>query len=154
MGICHSNGLDGDGSQDSKNRQIAKAIEDQRRLEAQCSKLLLLGAGESGKSTLFKQMISLYGTGFSQDDLMGFTNTVYNNSLAAMKTMIEENARMQSSDPQFSLSADAEVAKVAVLPTAVDSEVDEELAEHINTLWKDPGIQATFDLRAQFQIRC
>ena len=45
----------------------------------------------SGKSTLFKQMISLYGSGFSHEDLVGYTHIVYNNTLTAMKTLIEES---------------------------------------------------------------
>ena len=41
--------------------------------------MLLLGAGESGKSTLFKQMIQIYGKGFPESERKGFTNIIYNN---------------------------------------------------------------------------
>jgi hypothetical protein len=45
----------------------------------QVNKLLLLGAGESGKSTLFKQMITLYGKGFSESDRMSYLPIIANN---------------------------------------------------------------------------
>jgi len=49
-----------------------KALDDQLRTghqeDTSVHKLLLLGAGESGKSTLFKQMIALYGTGFTEKE--------------------------------------------------------------------------------------
>lgn len=39
-------------------------------------KLLLLGAGESGKSTLFKQMKKLYGVGWDTRELMMYVRFI------------------------------------------------------------------------------
>jgi hypothetical protein len=56
------------------------------------SQLLLLGAGESGKSTIFKQMRILYGKGFSEDDRRAFVPVVQSNVLASIRTLMHHAA--------------------------------------------------------------
>ena len=46
-------------------------------------KILLLGAGESGKSTVLKQMRILHGGGYSVSDKQDFRPVVYHNILKA-----------------------------------------------------------------------
>jgi len=52
-------------------------------------KLLLLGAGESGKSTLFKQMIALYGKGYTDDERKKFTSIISQNIISAMHNLVK-----------------------------------------------------------------
>jgi len=57
----------------------------------QVHKLLLLGGGESGKSTLFKQMITIYGQGFPEGERKTFRSVIFNNTINAMKTLCEQS---------------------------------------------------------------
>ena len=65
-----------------------KEIWQAKEMDSEIIKLLLLGAGESGKSTLFKQMILLYGDGFAKKDLMLYVPMIHNNTIAAMKVSV------------------------------------------------------------------
>ena len=48
-------------------------------------KLLLLGAGESGKSTFLKQMRILHGKGYDEAALLEYRSVVYSNIVKGMK---------------------------------------------------------------------
>lgn len=50
-------------------------------------KLLLLGAGESGKSTFLKQMRILYGQDYDETDLLDIRPTIYQNMVKGMKVL-------------------------------------------------------------------
>mmetsp|Transcript_19482 Transcript_19482/g.34746 ORF Transcript_19482/g.34746 Transcript_19482/m.34746 type:complete len:355 (+) Transcript_19482:385-1449(+) len=50
------------------NKKLSFSMKKQQISEAAVTKLLLLGAGESGKSTILKQMKLLYGQGFTPED--------------------------------------------------------------------------------------
>ena len=52
-------------------------------------KLLLLGAGESGKSTIFKQMKIINKDGYSEAERKGFTGIVHSNACASIKALVE-----------------------------------------------------------------
>ncbi|KAG9347825.1 hypothetical protein JZ751_003841, partial [Albula glossodonta] len=47
------------------NKKIGKQLEKERRVYRSTHRLLLLGAGESGKSTIVKQMKLLHVNGFN-----------------------------------------------------------------------------------------
>lgn len=54
-------------------------------------KLLLLGSGESGKSTLFKRIQIKYGHGYAQEDRQEFIESIYENTIESMKTLIHQS---------------------------------------------------------------
>lgn len=58
MGTCNTKSLsEADRAEAAASARLAKQLNDSQMKESMVHKLLLLGAGESGKSTLFKQMI-------------------------------------------------------------------------------------------------
>lgn len=66
MGHCASR----DQKEQKKlNRRIEEQIRKDQSISLRIIKLLLLGAGESGKSTILKQMRILHKDGFSKHDL-------------------------------------------------------------------------------------
>ena len=73
-----------------KGKGIDNAMADQARQEAEKIKLLLLGAGESGKSTIFKQMKVIYGEIYSDGERKQQLPTIYSNVLQAIKVLAEQ----------------------------------------------------------------
>lgn len=52
------------------------------------------GAGESGKSTIFKQMRILYGKGFSDEERRNFKPVIYSNTVLSMKTLVQQSEEL------------------------------------------------------------
>jgi len=129
-----------------KSREIERVMGNAHTQEQQINKLLLLGAGESGKSTLFKQMITIYGKGYPESERKTFTPIIYNNIITSMKIL----AHMVDT---FSDKPVACVDDLAVIQECDNADVvDREIADSINKLWKDPAVQKTFQCRAKFQF--
>jgi len=58
-------------------------------MESEKIKLLLLGAGESGKSTIFKQMRVLFGAPLTEEEKNQITPVVYSNTISSMKMLVQ-----------------------------------------------------------------
>lgn len=88
MGACQS-GTAEEREERKRSKEVEKLMSKMVEEEQEKVKLLLLGAGESGKSTIFKQMRVLYGAGLTEDELKQVIPVVYMNTIASMKTLIE-----------------------------------------------------------------
>lgn len=110
-------------------------------------KLLLLGAGESGKSTIFKQMKVIYGKNFSAEERKMMLPTIYANIMAAVKILIEQ---------AYALDLDEQVQALdsfKVLAEADEScPIDDAIGDEIIKFWNDPGIQTVWSRRSEYQI--
>jgi GTPase SAR1 family protein len=87
MGGCNSN-----QENMTEDKQRDNWIRDHLRVENKqfhtIIKLLMLGPGESGKSTFVKQMRLLYSDGFNEEEKTNFKYTIHSNVLVAMKTLL------------------------------------------------------------------
>lgn len=114
-------------------------------------KLLLLGAGESGKSTIFRQIVRLYGDGFTPEERNTFRLVIDANIIQSMQALAKYSDIL---DLQFGTHvADAAiVSKNFILGVDEEAKVDEETANHVSILWSDEGIRKTYGHSALFQL--
>jgi GTPase SAR1 family protein len=145
MGNCGQKISDEEREAQIREKAISKELRLAQEKDAQIIKLLLLGAGESGKSTIFKQMKILYGVGFSDDDRAAMAPVIYNNVICGMKILIENAQRLGHTI----VANDKAIEFMEVSDEAV---IDAAVGELVTTLWADTGIQDCYDDRAQFQL--
>lgn len=139
-------------AQKLRNKAIEAQQKSSRNNDQQIKKLLLLGAGESGKSTLFKQMISLYGKGYPEQERMTYKTIVYQNTINAMQILLQHCEQFHATDDKISIEDENRSRAQHILELGVDSDITGEIARDIEHLWSDAGIQATFDKRTRFQF--
>ena len=58
-------------------------------------KLLLLGAGESGKSTIVKQMKIIHETGYSSEECLQYQPVVYSNTIQSLMAIIRAMGQLR-----------------------------------------------------------
>jgi len=159
MGLCGSKDAMSPEEQERMRVEKArsKALETElnrdNALDRQVNKLLLLGAGESGKSTLFKQMLMIYGTGFSAKDRQGYRSIIHNNIISSMKTLVEQSEHLKVHHGlNTTVSPAVEPYKQHIQELKQDEEINGQLAAEIKALWQDPGIQLTYQNRSRYQL--
>ncbi|KAB5567778.1 hypothetical protein PHYPO_G00236770 [Pangasianodon hypophthalmus] len=141
-------------AEEKERRRINQEIDKQLRRDKNDSrrelKLLLLGTGESGKSTFIKQMRIIHGAGYTEEDRKTFTKLVFQNIITAMQSMIRamETLSISLGSPDNQAHADL------LIEVDVDKmmELEESYVEAIRCLWKDPGIIECYDRRREYQL--
>ncbi|XP_074034826.1 guanine nucleotide-binding protein G(q) subunit alpha isoform X2 [Leptinotarsa decemlineata] len=132
------------------NAEIDKQLRKDKHALRREIKLLLLGAGESGKSTFIKQMRIIHGAGYSEEDRRGFIKLIYRNIFRSMQAMINALELMKI---QYGESSTQELAQ---LIKSVDSErintFESPYVEAIKDLWNDKGIQECYRRRREYQL--
>eukprot|EP01084_Bolivina_argentea_P173763 301003_1 len=82
MGACCGTTID------ANTKYINERLRQHDTNEQRRKKLLLLGTGHSGKSTIFKQLQLLYGGGFGTEDALELKQHVYWQITSQMKSAI------------------------------------------------------------------
>ncbi|XP_007254617.2 guanine nucleotide-binding protein G(i) subunit alpha-2a [Astyanax mexicanus] len=135
-----------------RSRHIDKSLREDGEKAAKEVKLLLLGAGESGKSTIVKQMKIIHEDGYSEDECRQYRAVVFSNTIQSIMAIIkamsnlkidyEDPARADDARQLFALAAAAE--EQGALP--------EDLSSAITRLWSDAGVQSCFTRSREYQL--
>jgi GTPase SAR1 family protein len=130
-----------------KNKEYEQQLAVQAKQEDEKIKLLLLGAGESGKSTIFKQMKIIYGDQYTEQERKAQIPTIFSNILQAMKILVDQTIA-------FNMASQINAKEEFELLKSMDENdlINPRVGEAIDALWKDPTIQAVWNRRNEFQI--
>eukprot|EP00743_Colponemidia_sp_Colp-15_P000139 GILK01000159.1.p1 GENE.GILK01000159.1~~GILK01000159.1.p1 ORF type:complete len:354 (-),score=86.21 GILK01000159.1:371-1432(-) len=148
MGGCGTKLTPEQAEEQKRNKLLDKVIKNEVEQDSRVIKLLLLGAGESGKSTVFKQMKLLYQKGYSNEERAMFTAVIHNNTISSMQTLLLNCGQKDGEE----VLPDNKEAVEKIKTISVDTPLTPELATMIETLWKDPAVRRTYDRRADFQL--
>ena len=108
-------------------------------------KLMLLGAGESGKSTIFKAVKVLYSGGYSPDERAQFTWIIHRNVIDGVQAILQG-----AQDMGHDVAEENEDLAERTLLYEGDN-LNADLAADVAALWADPAVKRTFDERDAVQ---
>ncbi|CAD6186103.1 unnamed protein product [Caenorhabditis auriculariae] len=142
--------------EDAEQARISAQIDRQLRRDANNEignqKLILLGTGECGKSTVLKQMNILHKDGFSETQLALMAGAVYSNLVSGMANLLR--ARETFMYPLSDSDADMDARRIMALAESGKEHEPFTNAVYmaLKNLWQQPNIQRTYQRRAEFQL--
>ncbi|XP_078254218.1 guanine nucleotide-binding protein G(s) subunit alpha-like isoform X2 [Rhinoraja longicauda] len=139
-------------AQREANKKIEKQLQKDRQAYKATHRLLLLGAGESGKSTIVKQMRILHVNGFNAEEKKMKVQDIRKNIKDAIVTIVSAMSTLippvQLANPEHQLRLDY-IKSIALLS---DFEYTQEFFDHAKALWDDEGVKACFERSNEYQL--
>ncbi|KAH8482547.1 hypothetical protein H0E87_029846 [Populus deltoides] len=139
-----------DTEENAQAAEIERRIEQETKVEQHIQKLLLLGAGDSGKSTIFKQIKLLFQSGFDEAELNSYISVIHANVYQTIKVLHDgskELAQNEIDSLKYVISNENKDIgqKLSEIGGRLDHpSLTKELAQEIETLWRDAAIQETY----------
>ncbi|XP_015674995.1 guanine nucleotide-binding protein subunit alpha-12 isoform X4 [Protobothrops mucrosquamatus] len=137
-----------------RSREIDALLARERRAVRRLVRILLLGAGESGKSTFLKQMRIIHGREFDQKALLEFRATIYENALKGCRVLVDARDKLgipwqyaENEKHAMFLMAFENKASMFIEPSMFQLYVPA-----LTGLWKDSGIKEAFSRRSEYQL--
>jgi len=134
---------------DEKTARLDAYLDQQSAVDNATFKILLLGAGESGKSTVVKQLKSIYKLPIDAVEMQSFATNIHRNTVLSMQTFIEAALTLEipftdSEDQRRATEVEDFVfdAETKRMPAAI--------GDDIAALWASDTIQQTYKRRSKF----
>ncbi|KHJ99765.1 g-protein alpha subunit [Oesophagostomum dentatum] len=143
------------GGKDEHTKTIERELHNERKILRRQVKILLLGSGESGKSTFIKQMNIIHGAGEFTADEPHNTYLLIKNAISAMRVLLD--ARSKLNIPWEKVERQENVDKimkftVADLLKGIDYTTFADVAPVIQDFWEDAAVKQAYEQRNLFQI--
>ncbi|PIO68198.1 g-protein alpha subunit, partial [Teladorsagia circumcincta] len=142
--------------QDEQTKAIERQLHNERKILRRQVKILLLGSGESGKSTFIKQMNIIHGAGeFTADEVRAYRQQIYQNVISAMRVLLDARSKLnipwekperEKNVPEIMRFTVADLLKGIDFTTFVD------ISSIIEDFWEDAAVKQTYEKRNLFQI--
>lgn len=109
------------------------------------------GAGESGKSTILKQMKLIHEGSYSPEERESFKEIIYSNTVQSMRVILEAMESLEL--PLDDQRTEYHVQTVFMQPAQIEGEsLPPEVGSAIDALWKDAGVQECFKRSREYQL--
>ncbi|ETN41952.1 uncharacterized protein HMPREF1541_03891 [Cyphellophora europaea CBS 101466] len=151
---CGSSKVDpGERDAAQQNAKIDRQLRQDRKQEQRTVKILLLGAGESGKSTIIKQMRIIHSGGFQEDERVQVKAVIFSNVVIAFRVLLEimQEERLAFADEKTKMHAEV-LEDVDADVDALHAFRDQRLKEAMLGLWKDDGVQQAVAKSHEFAL--
>ncbi|KAL7056713.1 hypothetical protein AAHC03_020632 [Spirometra sp. Aus1] len=136
-----------------QSRDIDRQLKADEIEAAKNVKLLLLGAGESGKSTIVKQMKIIHDGGFTLEDNRQYRLVVFSNTIQSMATILRAMDTLGISfDDEEQGSEDAKTVLEVIQAMQDMAPFSPELLAAMKRLWVDSGVQQCFSRSNEYQL--
>ncbi|XP_016957095.1 G protein alpha q subunit [Drosophila biarmipes] len=113
-------------------------------------KVLVLGTGDSGKSTFIKQMRIIHGDDYSEKERREYIKLVFQNIFMAMQSMIKA---MRTLEIPYGQEKHVELAHLVLgIDFSTVTTLKDPYLKAIKTLWKDDGVLACYERRREYQL--
>lgn len=136
----------------ARSKQIEKNLKEDGIQAAKDIKLLLLGAGESGKSTIVKQMKIIHESGFTQEDFKQYRPVVYSNTIQSLVAILRAMPNLDITFANEDRETDAKMVMDVVSRMEDTEPFSEELLAGMQRLWADGGVQECFSRSNEYQL--
>ncbi|KAK0629644.1 guanine nucleotide-binding protein alpha-3 subunit [Bombardia bombarda] len=151
MGACMS--TNGEESEQRKRSQkIDKDLEeDSKRLRREC-KILLLGSGESGKSTIVKQMKIIHLKGYSDEELYNYRPTVFKNLLECAKAVINAMRQFDIEPTSGELRSYCDFLLDYTVESGASPVINPKVGIAVQAIWNDPAKDQLMERQTEFYL--
>ncbi|CAF0746671.1 unnamed protein product [Didymodactylos carnosus] len=148
---CFGGKSEDDKKKKQINKQINAKLKQDEKIYKATYRLLLLGAGESGKSTVVKQMKILHNPFTQQekiDKIPDIKRNIRDSLTSILKAFDAISPPVQLEHPENQIS----VNYILTTANLIDFDYPPEFYMHASILWKDAGVQACFERSNEYQL--
>ncbi|KUI62956.1 Guanine nucleotide-binding protein alpha-3 subunit [Cytospora mali] len=151
MGSCMSKNSE-DLEQKKRSQKIDKDLEeDSKRLRREC-KILLLGSGESGKSTIVKQMKIIHLKGYSDDELYNYRPTVFKNLIECAKAVINAMRQFDIEPANEEIKAHCDFILEYSVESGPQAIMNPRIGNAVQAIWADPAREQLLERQTEFYL--
>ncbi|CAG2102418.1 unnamed protein product [Medioppia subpectinata] len=136
------------------NRMIDESLKRDKKAARRELKLLLLGTGESGKSTFVKQMRIIHNSDYTDTERKGFIHYVYHNIVVAIQTIVKAMDDLNIKYENESNRANGQLLDTIYVDykCAHLTRLTEPVVKAVKQLWDDSGVQKCYSRRNEYQL--
>jgi len=116
----------------SKTDPIDDILKKEKKIQSELVKLLLLGAGESGKSTIAKQVKLIHLTGFTEAEIDSFKSIIHGNIIVSMHALIQA-----AEEFGISFSKEGKDSTYVLQNATPDALTDGDVVDAVKYLWRN-----------------
>jgi len=151
MGACGSTEVD-DTEAKKRTQMIDKKLEeDSKRLRREC-KILLLGSGESGKSTIVKQMKIIHQNGYTVDELALYRLTIFKNVVDCSKALIGAMRQFEVEPSEENNKEYSDFLMEYNVDPDPNTPLDPKVGDAVVSLWNDASIAKIMEHQTEFYL--